>query len=145
MATPAELRKLTEQGKQKKQEREAEERKVAAQKAHEAAREKAYKEVLESDRIITNISGQLDRAASDGFATARVYTIPYEDVTRKPAARPRSVGLHVGPPEYELRGIAKRIYEHFKKEGFEVVVEEQAGAFDPEGPTSETYHIRLGW
>lgn len=143
MATPAELRKLTEQGKQKKQEREAEERKVAEQKAHEAAREKAYKEVLESQRIIDNVSYLLKSAADNGFSTARIYTIPSGELQFHNPYQTKIRGKE--QKDYNLTGIAKKVYEHFKKEGFDLAIEEQAGPYDPEGPTAETYHIRVGW
>ena len=160
MATPAELRRLTELGKQKKEKLEAEERVIADKKAQEAVREKALKEVVESQRIIDNVHSQLKWAADNGFPTARVYTIPSEDLQFKNNFQKKIPGkeqvvcvlnqqetniLNGKVIDYVLVGIAKRVFDHFKSEGFEVAIEEQKGPYDPEGPTCETYHIRVGW
>jgi hypothetical protein len=142
MPTPAELRKISEAGKQKKQEKEAEERKKADVKAREAAREKALKLEAEAQRIIINVSSQLKWAADDGLFSARVYSVPTDELgcnvyTKKLHGKDQN--------DYNLSGIAKRVFDHFKKEGFEVLIEEQDGPYDPEGPTPSTYHIRVGW
>jgi hypothetical protein len=143
MTTPAELRKLTELGKQKKKEREVEDRKLFDKKAKEAGLEKSFKDEAEAQRIIVNLSSQLRVAADAGFPTARVYTIPSSELQFKNPYQKKLKGKE--QTDYILIGISKLIFDHFKKEGFEVVVEEQA-PYDPvEGPATESYHIRVGW
>lgn len=136
----ADLRKRAGDAQRTQAQQEELNKKAAEQAALEKAMEKTRKAANTAQQVIAIADLRFEKAADTGFFSARIYDIPSDEIVVRNGVH------HVS---YDLSGAAQLIMDHFKKEGFTVIVDSQTG-YAPDygnndgGPTI-TYFIKVGW
>lgn len=138
MYLPEELKRMTELGMVQKKMREEKERLEVIASQKRIALEREAKENKEAWSIIDAAEYRLKSAAEDGLNWVILPSIPYDDISLKDMySREQS--------NFVCRGATKIVLDKFRERGFAVYIHTTDGPYDPEGPSLDTYHIKISW
>ena len=133
---PRDLRLRAEAALEFKSQQEELRQKAAEQAARDKAMEESRKAVQRAQETIFAADLQLEGAADKGFLSARIYEIQTDEIMP---------GSYL-TEKLGLSGAAKMIFDHYKKEGFSVIVDAQpVPATRSEDPPHTKFYIKVGW
>lgn len=146
MPTPQELRKISEGAAKRKAEREELEKVKREEEKVKHEKEMVLLIQMKAEAAIDHAEANMTKAAEEGLSAALVYLIEPHEVAEA-SLRSLSSGAKVDSPDrFFCAGSAQIVFNHFKSNGFNVVIVSQpVPAPRPEDPPHHKYYIKVGW